>query len=65
MCGPDEVPWESFTKRVRDGVFGILGQDINQPANHTEEGSVIATYAFLDTEYIILMALQEKWRSKD
>ena len=33
MCGPDEVPWESFAKRVRDDVFGILGQDMNQPAN--------------------------------
>lgn len=39
-------------------------QDKNQQAKHTEEGSVIAKYMFLDTEYSILMALQEKWRSK-
>ncbi|KAE9363825.1 hypothetical protein N431DRAFT_564401 [Stipitochalara longipes BDJ] len=64
MCGPDEVPWEAITKRMRDDVYGILGQDRNQRAKHTDEGSVIAKYAFPDAEYITLMALQEKWRSK-
>jgi hypothetical protein len=64
MCGPDEVPWEAITKRMRDGMYGILGQDRNQRAKHMEEGSVIAKYAFPDAEYITLMALQEKWRSK-
>ena len=43
MCGPDEVPWEAIKTRMRDGVFGILGQDIlNRLLKHTEEGSVVA-----------------------
>ncbi|KAL5118209.1 hypothetical protein ACEQ8H_003881 [Pleosporales sp. CAS-2024a] len=64
MCGPDEAAWEAFEKRMRSGVWGILGADELQPARHTDQGSVIAKYTFPDAEYRTLLALQEKWRSK-
>lgn len=44
---PGEVPWEAIKTRMRDGVYGILGQEANQPVKQTEEGSVVAKRLFL------------------
>lgn len=64
MCGPDEVTWDAIRTRMRDATFAILGPDSSQPVKQTEEGSVVAKYAFPDTDYLQLKALREKWRSK-
>ena len=64
MCGLDEVPWEALKKRMRNATYGILGRDNSQLVKRTEEGSVVAKFAFPDAEYFTLMSLQEQWRSK-
>lgn len=64
LCGPDEVPWDAIKMRIRDGAFGILGQDRIKPVKQTEEGSVVEKTTFPNTDYLYLTALQEKWQFK-
>lgn len=37
LCGLDEVPWDAFKTRMRDGAFGILGSDARSTGEQTEE----------------------------